>query len=104
MTEPGRWFTMKTAPRDGRRVLVTLRASEQGPAQVDVAYWAPQDRSGIEGWRSSDSHPGRIVAYADDELQCWMPLPSANANEAAALPDMPEPFAGEEEELDGSGI
>lgn len=104
MTESGRWFTMKSAPRDGSRILVTLRESEQGPAQVDVAYWARADRFGMEGWRSSDSHPGQIVAYADPELLCWMPLPAANPEAVGALPDMPEPWSGDEEELDGSGI
>jgi hypothetical protein len=99
MDEPVRWRNMASAPRDGRRVLVTTRSVEQGPAEVDVAYWARADQYGIEGWRSADSHPGQVIAYADPELKCWMPLPSAG--EAV----MPAPWEGEDsEQLDGSGI
>jgi hypothetical protein len=104
MAELERWRTMTSAPKDGSRVLVTVRSSEQGPAQVDVAYWARRDQFGVEGWRSSDSHPGQIVAYADPELQCWMPLPSANPDSLTPPLDLPEPWSGDEEELDGSGI
>lgn len=98
MIETDRWRHMSTAPRDGSRVLVTVRPAEQGPAEVDVAYWAKQDQFGLEGWRAADSNPGCIIGYADPELKCWMPLPSANAQ-------APSPWQGEDEqELDGSGI
>lgn len=104
MDEASGWRHMNGAPKDGSRVLVTVKASEQGPAEVDVAYWARSDQFGIEGWRSADSHPGQIFAYADPELLCWMPLPKASAAGAAA-PGMPAPWAGEnDEELFGSGI
>jgi hypothetical protein len=97
-----RWRHMSSAPKDGSRILVTVRPSEQGPAEVDVAYWARADQFGIEGWRAADSHPGQIVGYADPELKCWMPLPTANLDVEAGLP---EPWAGENaEELYGSGI
>jgi hypothetical protein len=100
MEEPSSWRNMASAPRDGTRILVTVRPVEQGPAEVDVAYWANADRFGMEGWRAGDSHPGQIVGYADPELKCWMPLPSASREW-----DRPEPWEGEdEEELDGSGI
>lgn len=96
------WRHMSGAPRDGSRILVTVRSSEQGPAEVDVAYWARADQFGIEGWRAADSHPGQIIAYADPELKCWMPLPSAGQDDGA---DLPAPWAGEDaEELFGSGI
>jgi hypothetical protein len=95
------WRHMSSAPKDGSRILVTVRPSEQGPAEVDVAYWARADQFGIEGWRAADSHPGQIIGYADPELKCWMPLPSANLDAEAELP---EPWAGEDEELYGSGI
>lgn len=99
MAEVDGWRHMKSAPKDGTRVLVTVKASEQGPADVDVAYWARADQFGIEGWRSADSHPGQIVGYADPELRCWMPMPSAGQGQT------PEPWAGEsDEELYGSGI
>lgn len=93
------WRQMKGAPKDGSRILVTVRSSEQGPAEVDVAYWARADQWGMEGWRSADSHPGQIVGYADPELRCWMPMP------AAGLAQSPQPWSGEDEqELFGSGI
>ncbi len=99
MAEPEGWRHIATAPKDGTRVLVTVRSSEQGPAEVDVAYWARADQFGIEGWRSGDSHPGNIVAYADPELKCWMPLPKASAA------GMPSPWQGDNtQELFGSGI
>lgn len=94
---------MSGAPKDGSRILVTVSSSEQGPAEVDVAYWARADQFGMEGWRAADSHPGQIVAYADTELKCWMPLPSANRELGASA--LPEPWTGEDaEELHGSGI
>ena len=71
---------------------------EQGPADVDVAYWAEADQHGIGGWRSAESHPGMVVGYADPELKCWMPLPSAGRDAR------PAPWDGEELEVDGSGI
>jgi len=95
-----RWNHMSSAPKDGTRILVTVRPSEQGPADVDVAYWARADQFGIEGWRAADSHPGQIVGYADPELKCWMSLPSAGGDG-----DLPEPWAGDDaQELYGSGI
>lgn len=57
MSEPDRWRHMASAPKDGSRVLVTVYSSEQGPAEVDVAYWSHGDRFGMEGWRASDSAP-----------------------------------------------
>ena len=100
MIEAGLWRHMSTAPKDGTRILVTVRPVEQGPAEVDIAYWAKEDQAGVEGWRAGDSNPGCIIGYADPELKCWMPLPGANAANA-----LPSPWEGEDEqELDGSGI
>ena len=85
MDEPDRWRQMASAPKDGSRILVTIRPSEQGPA----------------GWRASDSAPGCIIEYAEPELKCWMPLPSANLNRTS----MPSPWEGDDaEQLDGAGI
>ena len=104
MAETDGWRPMRTAPRDGTRILVTTRPVEQGPAEVDMAYWAKADRYGMEGWRAADSHPGLIVAYADPELKCWMPLPGAGEPEGGTAP-MPAPWDGEDpQELHGSGI
>ncbi len=99
MAETNGWRPMATAPMDGSRILVTLRPSEQGPAQVDVAYWARKDRVGDEGWRAFDSEPGQVVGYDESELKCWMPMPSANTGAST-----PAPWEGDEMELYGSGI
>jgi hypothetical protein len=96
------WRHMRAAPKDGTRILVTTRATEQGPSEVDVAYWAKADAFGIEGWRAADSHPGQVIAYADPELACWMPLPTPQPG--GKRPAMPAPFQGDEGELFGSGI
>lgn len=102
MDNLNQWRHMATAPKDGTRILVTVRPVEQGGADVDVAYWARADAFGMEGWRAADSAPGAIVGYAEPELKCWMPLPSANTGK---LPEtLPTPFEGEEIEVDGSGI
>lgn len=99
MNQP--WRHMTSAPKDGTRILVTIRSSEQGPAQVDLVYWSNGDRLGAEGWRASDSSPGRIIEYAEPELKCWMPVPAANTGGLSA----PSPWEGDDDrELFGSGI
>jgi hypothetical protein len=99
--ELDRWRQMASAPRDGSRILVTIRPSEQGSAEVDLAYWSNGDQFGGEGWRASDSSPGQIIEYAEPELKCWMPMPSANLGRSS----MPAPWAGDDHQnLDGSGI
>ena len=101
MDEENNWRHMQSAPKDGSRVLVTIRSSEQGPAAVDLAYWSKGDQYGGEAWRSSDSTPGRIIEYAEPELKCWMPMPSANPDRTM----LPSPWDKDEPpELDGSGI
>ena len=100
--QQNQWRHMSTAPKDGTRVLVTVRPVEQGAADVDVAYWARADAFGMEGWRAVDSAPGAIFGYAEPELKCWMPLPTANVGKQPAT--LPTPFEGEEIEVDGSGI
>ncbi len=94
MSEEFRWRSMVTAPKDGTNVLVTIAASEQGPALVDVAYWGPADDHDPEGWRSAE--PGVAVAYADPEVLCWLPVAEDTARPAA--------WSGDEEGLDGGGI
>jgi hypothetical protein len=71
-----KWARMATAPRDGTLVLARIRASEQGPAEVDAVRWARSARSGEEGWVANDSDPFARVVYADSELSGWMPLPT----------------------------
>jgi hypothetical protein len=99
MTESERWRHMSSAPKDGTRILVTVRSVEQGPVDIDVAFWARADKFGMEGWRAADSSPGCVIGYAEAELRCWMPMPGAGTARAA-----PAPWEGDEKELHGSGI
>jgi hypothetical protein len=58
-------------------------------------------RFGADGWRASDSSPGCVIEYAEPELKCWMPMPSANLSRASA----PSPWEGDDvQQRDGSGI
>lgn len=101
MEKKSSWRRMVSAPKDGSRILVTIRASEQGEAEVDVAFWSKADQFGSEGWRAADSSPGRIVAYADPELKCWMPMPTASFDST----QMPSAWEGDDElQLNGAGI
>ncbi|WP_307234999.1 hypothetical protein [Pararhizobium capsulatum] len=101
MNETGSWRSMAKAPKDGSRILVTIRSSEQGPAEVDLAYWSNGDQFGGEGWRAADSSPGQIFEYAEPELKCWMPMPSADLNRLST----PSPWEGSDaQQFDGSGI
>lgn len=102
MEAAGEWRHMSSAPKDGTRILVTVRPVEQGPADVDVAYWAAADQHGIEGWRAADSAPGAVIGYADPELKCWMPLPEASSAQPETT--WPNPYEGDDLEFGGSGI
>ncbi len=102
MSNPNRgaWRPIHDVPKDGTTVLAQVRASEQGPAEVDVVRWAIGD----ERWIAADSDPGCVIVYADAELTAWMPLPDA-------LPKLRElKSAGRrvrgrfEDEIGGSGI
>ena len=105
MEEPARWRPMRTAPKDGSRILVTIRPSEQGAGAVDLVFWASADAHGGDAWRSSDSAPGRVIEYAEPELKCWMPLPAVEPSTADEPPSRPAAWTGKDEaELDGSGI
>ena len=72
----GEWQDMADAPRDGSRVLVMIRASEQGPAEVDVARWGRSHGSGEECWIAADSDHACAIVYSDSDLEGWMALPS----------------------------
>ena len=99
------WQPMATAPKDGTRILVTIRPTEQGPAEVDVVRWNKPGRDDDSCWMSTDSSHDCPIAYENWELSFWMPLPSGmpavkTPGLAAQLPAAPK----SEEELDGSGI
>jgi hypothetical protein len=100
----GEWRRMADAPRDGSRVLVAVRASEQGPAEVDMARWARPDRSAEPCWIAADSDPDCQIVYADAELIGWMPLPRPMPRlRSAREPKQPGP-GRHTEEGGGSGI
>jgi hypothetical protein len=99
-TEHTEWRSMRTAPRDGTRILVTVRESEQGAAEVDVVKWASPDPDSEYGWLATDSDPEAKIVYGEPELAAWMPLPSA-VSRGAPRPAL-APYTGEE--MDGSAI
>jgi hypothetical protein len=103
----GKWRPMASAPKNGSRILVAVRATEQGPAEVDVARWAKPDRWGEECWIAADSDPGCVIIYAEPELISWMPMPTPLAplrSGVATQPRPKAPTAAEIEEIGGSGI
>jgi hypothetical protein len=99
----GQWKPIATAPKDGTLVLVAIRESEQGPAQVDVARWAKPARGNEKCWVSADSTPDCAIIYAEGELAYWMALPTSvprlpsGAIASSKLPQVPG-------EIEGSGI
>ena len=96
----GDWQPMSTAPKDGTRVLVAVKASEQGPAEVDVARWARPERSGEECWIAADSDPSAVIVYSEAELLSWMPLPTP----APKLRPKRASARAHSDEIGGSGI
>ncbi len=91
-----------TAPRDGSLVRVALRASEQGPAELDTVRWAKSASSGQEGWVAFDSDPDARIVYSDSELAYWLPLPSQTA--PRRRPRGPGKRTPATDESDGSAI
>ena len=99
------WREMASAPRNGARVLVALRQSEQGPAEVDVVRWAKSEQSGEERWIAVDSAAGCLIVYEEAELSAWMPLPTPlpqlrSARSARSAPGERD----SQDEIGGSGI
>ena len=91
----GDWQDLATAPRDGTRILVMIRSSEQGPAEVDVARWVRPDRSHEPCWVAADSDHDCAIVYGDSDLEGWMALPSPLPRLRRATDDI---------ETSGSGI
>ncbi len=105
MDETGQWRTMAGAPKDGSRLLVVIRASEQGAADVDVVRWEKPKRAAEPCWMSTDSSHDCAIVYDDWEVVFWMPLPSSmpgvrTPGMAARLPEFPR----DGQEIGGSGI
>lgn len=98
------WAPMASAPRDGTLVLVRIRATEQGPSEVDAVRFARSARSGEEGWVANDSDPFARVVYAEAELAAWMPLPTQLPKLRSARDAPSAPPADTVEEGDGSAI
>src|SRR5260370_10969663 len=92
-----------TAPRDGSLVRVAIRASDQGPAELDTVRWAKSETSGQEGWVAFDSDPDARIVYADSELAYWLPLPSQATPQRRPTRKPAKP-ARSEDESDGSAI
>ena len=100
-----KWAPMSAAPKDGTLVLVRVRATEQGPGEVDAVRWARSARSGEESWVANDSDPYARVVYAESELAGWLPLPTQmpplrSQRAASASREVPP----EADEIDGAGI
>jgi hypothetical protein len=100
----GEWQPMWSAPKDGTRILVAVRASEQGPAEVDVVRWARQEPSGEKCWISAESDPAAAIIYTDSELAFWMPLPKVLPMRGPRESKIGWPKPPEAEEMGGSGI
>jgi len=99
--ETAQWQPMATAPKDGTRIIVVTRATEQGPSDVDVVRWAKPKSHSEFCWVSTDSGQDFVVIYDEWEVANWMALPSwsppyKTPGLAARLPEPPE--------AEGSGI
>ena len=105
MDEPdlSKFEPMDTAPRDGTLVLVAVRASEQGPAELDAVRWAQSARSGEEGWVANDSDPFARFVYSEAELTGWSPLPT-QMPELRSQPAEAAKRDQDPKEIDGAGI
>jgi len=100
----GAWQPITTAPRDGARILVVIRASEQGAGEVDVVKWGRPQHSSDHCWIAVDSDAECQFVYTDSELVFWMPLPTNFPTRRAALLDADLPEPPHVSEAGGSGI
>jgi hypothetical protein len=101
-TEPEQWRPMESAPQDGTRIIVVVRASEQGASDVDVVRWAKPKSYGEYCWVATDSDLNFAVIYDNWELAHWMPLPAWAA--PFKTPDLASRLPEPPPEGDGSGI
>jgi hypothetical protein len=96
------WRPIAGAPKDGTRILVAVRASEQGPAEVDVVRWAKPEPGAEECWIATDSDAVARVIYTDADLSRWMPLPTPLPQLRSTRGAPATPYHNEE--IDGSAI
>ncbi len=102
MDEPDRWRHMassrrKTAVGSSSRSALPNRGRLKLTLHIGRMAISSVQKAGV----LPDSSPGRLVQYAEPELKCWMPMPSANLNRTS----MPSPWEGDDaQQLDGSGI
>jgi len=99
------WRAMASAPKDGSRIIVALRASEQGGADIDIVRWTRPPKAADECWVSTDSTHDCAIVYENWEVAHWMPLPASmpdvrTPGMASQLPDFPR----DGQEIGGSGI
>jgi hypothetical protein len=100
----GDWRSMESAPRDGARVLVAIRPTEQGPAEVDVVRWGSPNPGVDACWIAIDSDPEALVTYAEAELTWWMPMPMPLPRAPGSGRPVPPTPPPEPDEMEGSGI
>ena len=105
-TEFADWQPMASAPRDSGPILVAVRASEQGPAEVDVVRWEKLEHGAEECWIADDSASGIPIIYAEAELVGWRPLPTPlpKLRSGKAYSADPARVASRSDEMAGSGI
>ena len=105
MQDEMKWRSMKSAPKDGSRIIVVIRGGEQGGADLDVVRWARPRKAVDDCWVSTDSSHDCPIAYENWEVMNWMPLPRTmpgvrTPDMASKLPDFPR----DGQEIGGSGI
>lgn len=77
----GEWRPIATAPRDGTRILVVVRPSEQWEAEVELARWAKPRHAAEPCWMAADTGPNSSTIFGEGELSHWMPLPEPPAED-----------------------
>jgi len=97
-----KWQPIESAPRDGTRIIVLTRATEQGPSDVDVVRWIKPRHHGEFCWTSTESDINCTIIYDDWEVAYWMPMPAALG--PRKTPDLASKLPPAPVEEDGSGI